>query len=87
MCVYIPCTAGDIAKITLITSGLIAKRKGLWANVLFVTVGSAQQATRESKIYLYTVSIYIDSLNEYHLCLYIYVYMMCVCVCLNGVCR
>ena len=42
---------GDVAQISFITTGKIAKRKGRWAQVLFVSVVSAQQATRE-KIWL-----------------------------------
>jgi CRP-like cAMP-binding protein/Ca2+-binding EF-hand superfamily protein len=38
---------GDIAKISWITTGRIAKRRGRWAQLSFVSVASAQQSTRE----------------------------------------
>ncbi len=39
---------GDIAKISFISSGIIARRRGRWAQIVFVTVTAAQQATRQS---------------------------------------
>lgn len=49
-------SVGDIAKIEFITTGRVARRRGQWAQITFVTVAAAQMATRKN--------VYIENISD-----------------------